>query len=173
MGTLARYLLSIGVASILFAGCSGSQPLDGTPGIVPQNRVIATKTQRSQSCPSKYVECITLGYGVPFEQEWCVVAGTGFPSLGFTSAECKQSKSGNFKWYTKVYRVGSEKLVASISASFDPYAGNPTELTIAENVKRRSSGGKIVYRASLHACQVVSGNWYCSDPDVIGVATTH
>lgn len=173
MGTFARYLLSIGVASTLFVGCSGSQPLIGAPGTIPQNRIIATNVEPGQSCPSTYVECITLRYGLPFEQEWCVVPGTGFPSLGFTSSECEKSKSGNFKWFTKVYRVGRDKRVGSIAASFDPYSGNPTELTIAEKAKRHSSGGKIVYRASLHACQVVSGNWYCSEPDVIGIATAH
>lgn len=172
MKTLARTALNFGLA-VLFAGCGASQSPISAPGIMPQNRVIATKTQPGQSCPSKYVECTTLGYGVPFEQEWCVLPGTGFPKLGFTSAECKQSKSGNFKWFTKVFRVGSDKQVESIVASFDPYSGSATDLTIAEKLKRHPSGGKIVYRVSLHVCQVSSGNWYCSDPDLIGIATTH
>lgn len=169
-----RYLLRLALtisAGVLFADCGGSQPLIGAPGTTPQSRVIATKTQRGVSCPSSYVECITLRYGSPFEQAWCVLPGSGFPSLGFTKAKCKKFRSGTFQWSSKVLRVGTGRHVGTIAASFDPNYGNPTELTIAEKLKRHSSGGKIVYRVGLQACQVISNNWYCSEPDRIGIST--
>jgi hypothetical protein len=177
---LRRYALSGGVAFALLAGCGGSQPPIGAPGARPQtpNALNSFKggndgagsLQAAQSC-SGYTECITLAYGLPFKQEWCVVPGTGFPSLGFTKAKCKKVKSGTFGWGAKAYKVSPHRRVREIEASFAPYSGNPTELAIAETQKLRSSGGTVTYYVSLHACQHFSGGWYCSGPYSIGIAT--
>jgi hypothetical protein len=174
MRTLANVALTIWAAA-LFAGCGGSRSPIGAPGAMPQSNAIATHAKRSGLCPSQYIECIKLTYGSPFVQEWCVLPGTGyFPSLDFTRAQCKKFKSGTFEWSAKVYRAGTERRVGVIAASFDPSSGDPTELTITERQQRHSSGGKIVYRVQLEACQVISGNTYCSSgPDRIGIATSN
>lgn len=41
METLARYALSIGAAAALLAGCGGSEPPAGTPGVVPMTNAKA------------------------------------------------------------------------------------------------------------------------------------
>lgn len=62
-------------ASIVFAACSSG----GTQAMLGGAR--GGDVQPAQSC--KYAECITLSYGSPFEQQWCI----NLRGLGFFSSE--------------------------------------------------------------------------------------
>ena len=108
---LSRYALSSYAAAAMLAGCGGLQPPIGAPDPMPQTpsalysfkggNDAAGSLQAAQSC-SGYTECITLAYGLPFKQEWCVV--------------------------TVLVKVGQHRRVTDIYASFFPDSGNPTEL---------------------------------------------
>jgi hypothetical protein len=83
---LSRYALNSYAAAAMLARCGGLQPRIGAPDPMPQTpsalysfkggNDAAGSLQAAQSC-SGYTECITLAYGLPFKQEWCVVPGTG------------------------------------------------------------------------------------------------
>ena len=46
---LSRYALAMGAASVLLAGCGGSQPPVGVPGAMPQTLAIATHAAHGKS----------------------------------------------------------------------------------------------------------------------------
>lgn len=59
--------------------------------------------------------------------------------------------------------------------SFDPNPGDPTEMTITETLKHKSSNGTIIYEAVPEACLQFSGGFECDggfdDPRIVGIAT--
>ncbi len=165
------------VAIAILAGCGGAQPAIGAPGAATtQASAIATHTGSVQpvSCPSQYIECITLTYGSPFEQEWCLLPPAGLRAgMGFTKAGCKNFlKSGTWSWKAKIFTVSSPRRhFWRMNVSFDPNPGNPTELTLTEKRRLSSSSGQIVYEARLDACSPFSGGIYCPEGHSIGIAT--
>jgi hypothetical protein len=154
-GSNMRSTLLAGLlAASTFAACSGGGSQAMLPGAVGG-------VQPAQSCRG-YSECITLSYGAPFEQQWCIYRD----AVSFNSLDCKNTPPGPWKWHVKVHRVSDHHLYAGIKASFDPNPGNPTALTIAETHKHKPSKGKIIFEAIFGACQ---GNG-CVGSGVIGIA---
>lgn len=161
----SRYALSACVATAMLAACGRSQP----PGAMPQSRTIATHAERGRSCPSQYLECITLAYGSPIEQEWCVpVKGP----LGF-GPSCDPTSYGTWNWGTKVRKLAGHHSRKWIDVSVEPNPGNPVELTISESTRIKPSHGKIVYVVFLETCTHFSGGWNCLDgwANRIGIST--
>ncbi len=182
---LSRYALTIGAASALLVGCGGSQPPIGVPGAMPQQRVSKGRSASSfsaggsptvlrqvagvrpaRSCPGQYyAECITLAYGSPFEQEWCIPKGVGGLSFG---PSCNPV-SGTWQWYTSVYNLGRHHSRKWIEVSVHPNPGNPVEVTISESQPIKSSHGKIAYGLVLKACDRASES--CTGKSFVGIKT--
>ena len=84
----SRSVLSCSAAAAMLAGCGGGSI--GSPAAVPRASAIATHTggvQAVQLCPGQYAECITLAYGSPFKQPWCMLPPAGLGAgMGFTKA---------------------------------------------------------------------------------------
>lgn len=170
----SRSVLSCSAAAAMLAGCGGGSI--GSPAAVPRASAIATHTggvQAVQLCPGQYAECITLAYGSPFKQPWCMLPPAGLGAgMGFTKAGCKKFlKSGAWTWKAKILKVSSPRHFGGINVSFDPNPGNPTELTLSEKRRLDSSNGQIVYEAELHACSPFSGGVYCPAGHAIGIGT--
>jgi hypothetical protein len=164
--------LTFGAASILLAGCGGSEPSVRalgamTPAAMATRDETVGGVRPAQSCPQRYVECITLAYGSPFEQEWCVPDSQ---DLGFGS-NCVPTSYGTWHWSKKVQgnlHHPSKELVVSV----DPNPGNPTDVTISESQRIKPSRGKIVYAVRLEACTQISQGWDCGGgPRFIGIST--
>jgi hypothetical protein len=156
--SFGRCAVGIFAAAALLAGCGGSQPPINASGATPQSRAIATHVKPAGSCPY-YYECITLKYGSPFEQEWCV---TGPPAgLGF-GPSCVPISYGTWQWSTRVKGFGRwHSSAKKIAVSVYPNPGNPTELTISETKKIKPSSGKIVLEVDLHPCTKFLGGIEC------------
>jgi hypothetical protein len=150
-------------AGIGLAACSSG----GAPQAMPGQAVGNVRT--AQSCP--YRECITLKYGSPFTQEWCV-AGPPPAYLDFGS-DCVLS-SGAWGWGSGLVKVkldGEHHALGWIDESVNPINGNPVNVTISETRRIKPSRGRILYFVRLGACVHFSGGEYCTAPRAIGIAT--
>ena len=158
--------LALVAASPMLAACSSggsAPPLGGTVGSV--------QAVQSQSCSGGYAECITLSFGSPFEQQWCVLPPAGLRAhVGFIDCK-KYLKSGTWNWLMKVHSVRTGHRFQGIDFAFKPNPGNPTEMTMSENKRIKSSGGKIAYVAFVLTCSPFSGGQYCPESVSIGIAT--
>ncbi len=153
---LALLAASLGLAACSSGG-STQPPLGAGAGAG------STQPARPQSCPSQYVECITLSRGAPFTQQWCLSAA------GIILGDC--TPAGNPTWSVSVRKVSTRKKFWGITASFHPNPGNPTELTITQEKKKMaSSGGQIVYEAFTEVCQPDGGGEGCGFGPTVGIA---
>jgi hypothetical protein len=156
----------------MLAACSAPQPAIDPPGAPPQSHTLATQHHRisAQSCPRGYAECITLKYGSPFEQQWCVHGP--IRTMGF-GPSCVPISYGSWQWSTQVRGYGAYRHHPSekIGVLVDPNPGNPTDVTISETQKIKSSGGKIAYTVRLSSCTEFTGGFWCTDATFIGIST--
>jgi hypothetical protein len=165
-----RYALGIIAALAILAGCGQVSAPVPTGGTIPTGAAHGKSRMlpeaKAQTCPGRYAECITLAYGSPFEQQWCVYGANPW-HLGFGS-NCVPT-SGTWLWYTGFnHRHDPGKF---IQVSVKPNPGNPTEVTISERKRIKSSRGKIVFRVELEACYQFSGGCGGPLPVFIGIAT--
>ena len=86
---------------------------------------------------------------------------------------CVPSGSKPWNWLTYVKGYGRYRHDASkkIKVSFDPNPGNPTDVTISESQRIRSSHGKIAYSVGLRACIPQTGGEWCTLGRSIGIVT--
>jgi hypothetical protein len=159
----SAFFTVIMAASTAFAACSGGGGSKAIPGEAVGGVALP------QSCPGfRYAECITLKYRSPFEQKLCVYDG-GL----FFGPSCVPSGSKPWNWlmHLKGYGRYGHDASKKIKVSFDPNPGNPTDLTISESQKIRSSRGKIAYSVGLRACIPITGGELCTPGRSIGIVT--
>jgi hypothetical protein len=125
----------------------------------------SAQPSQSQSCPG-YSECITISYGSPFKQQWCISKN----GLTFNSSKCDAS-GGAWQWRAQVHRLDPRHTpYGGIKGSFVPNPGDPTAMTMTQTLKHKSSNGTIIYAAVLWSCIPFSGGFGCDGPGNIGIA---
>ena len=142
------YAISIGLAALL-TGCVTSDPPIGKPAAMLQTWVNSPPARgRQQSCPSRYIECITLAYGSTFKQKWCSTGA--WYSIG---SHCTP-EGGSWNWTVlKKGRHHPQELAAGVK----PNPGNPVELSVRELQRFKPSGDKIVDVVWIGAYQGMYG----------------
>jgi hypothetical protein len=156
-------LVALVAVSTGFAACSSGSDSPAMPGDV------AGGVQLPQSCDGgPYAECITLTYHSPYEQELCVDGG----GLLF-GPSCTPSGSKPWNWLMHLKGYGRYRHDASkkIKVSFSPNPGNPSDVTISENQRVRSSNGAIAYAVIVRVCIPITGGDWCTLPRGIGILT--
>lgn len=158
-GALITVLMA---ASIGLPACSSGGAFKAMPSQADGSVRVA------QSCMHPYAECITLKYRSPFEQELCENGG----GVAF-GLDCKPSGGKPWSWLRHLKGLGRHRHdpSAKITVSFDPNPGNPTDVTISENQRIRSSHGKVVYELVLTACIPQRGGEWCTLKRSIGIVT--
>jgi hypothetical protein len=112
------------------------------------------------SCPSSYYECITVSKASPSEQQWCVVySGT---------SGCTDLYPGTYTWSAKISKAKKKKKKGKLVSKFSPNPGNPTEWTVSEKGKVKSSKGKVGYVTEFNVCNSDNS---CLGPIEIGIMT--
>ena len=149
-------------ASIGLPACSSGDAFKAMPSQAVGSLRVA------QSCMHPYAECITLKYRSPFEQELCVEGG----GVAF-GPSCEPSGSKPWNWLRNLKGYGRYRHDPSgkIQVSFDPNPGNPTDVTISESQRIRSSHGKVAYSVVLRACIQQRGGEWCTLKRSIGIVT--
>jgi hypothetical protein len=157
--------------SVVLAACSSSS---GGPQIVPASEASLKVTTNARSCPSQYLECITLSQRRPFEQQWCVVSnGHDGYMYAFNASQCGSPAQGYWYWSAKTYTVSPLRRFWGFKVSLSPASGSggETDLTITENHKFKPSGGRINYEAKVVACIVTQYGTDCLGRQFIGILT--
>lgn len=131
---------------------TGSQAVAPMSHGTPQIMVIGAK--RDAKCPAKDFTCITIDGA----------SGGGIGICITSTGSCGGTLS-SYSW--SAYITKGKKTIKSLSSSFDPNPGNPTEDTISVTKKAlKSTGGKYKFTQVITGCPT-SGSCISGD---LGIA---
>jgi hypothetical protein len=166
-------------ASLVLSACSGgSQALPGgAQSVAPMSHrgdlpALVNPQEDATTCPTSdgttYLECYSIKPGKKFKDQWCIV----YSSKNNGTCDTSILYPGTWTWMvSKVYQVSNMKPTKSITNSWKPNPGNPTENELKSSKTLKSTKGKVGYYIDLEACNSASEcvEKSSSQPYLIGI----